>query len=699
MKKAIVPDPRHRIRTSTAGIGGQRRARPGSGSWSLARFRLPPLIGGGGGAGGRSGGAGPGSGRRWLRTLVKWTAVVGIWAGIFVAGILAWYAADLPDIDQALAPTRRPAITVLAADGSELATVGDFFGDALTIGEMPPALPLAVMAAEDRRFYDHFGVDVIGMVRAMFVNLQAGSVRQGGSTISQQAAKNLFLSHERTMKRKVQELLLALWLEHRFSKDQILAIYLNRVYFGAGAYGVDAAARKYFGQPARHVTLYQAAMLAGLLKAPSRLNPIANPALAAERAKLVLAAMVDAGYLSREDLQFALQQGAGTLASRRQVIAGRHFVDWIAAELPSFVKNRDRDLVVRTTLDPRLQRIAEARVAEMLASAPARKAAAGEAAVVILDGDGAIRAMVGGGDYDDSPFNRAARAFRQPGSAFKPIVYAAGLEAGLTPDSRMIDSPLQVAGWRPQNFSQRYEGEVSLRYALAQSINTVAVSVSEYAGRRRVVDVARRLGITADLTATPSLALGSSEVSLLELTGAYAAFAGGGVGVWPYGIVEVTDRQGRPAYRRSGGGPGRAVSRQVAAQVTDMLVAVVESGTGRAARFGRPIAGKTGTSQNFRDAWFLGYTRDLICGVWMGNDDDTPMKKVTGGTLPAQLWRQVMADAHAGRVPLPLQDEPALPPPATTMPADAAVSDGRTDDGPAAAEPDLWDRLLRVFGG
>lgn len=680
MKRSIVPDPRHRVRASSENRRSPRRFGMPSlrASLSLAPFRRRPDAG-----------RKPPS-RRWFAPVAKWLAVAGIWLMILGTGILAWYATDLPDIDEALAPTRRPAVTVLAADGTEIATVGDFFGDALTVSQMPPALLLAVMAAEDRRFYDHFGIDLWGLVRAAFVNLQAGGIRQGGSTITQQAAKNLFLSHERTLKRKVQELLLALWLEHRFTKDQILAIYLNRAYFGAGAYGVDAAARKYFGRPARQVTLYQAAMLAGLLKAPSRLNPMINPDLAAERARLVLAAMVSAGYLSEVDRRFALREANTVVLAQQRLIGARHFADWIVAELPAFVKDRNRDLIVRTTLDTRLQRIAETRVAGMLASSAATKAGVGEAAAVILDGDGAVLAMVGGGDYGNSAFNRAVRALRQPGSAFKPIVYAAGLEAGLTADSRMIDSPLQVAGWRPQNFDHRYLGEVSLRQAMAQSINTVAVGVSEYAGRKRVVDVARRLGITAELTATPSLALGTSEVSLLELTAAYTTFANGGIGVWPYGIVEVTDRHGRLVYRRSGGGPGRVISRHVAAQITDMLVAVVESGTGRAARIGYPIAGKTGTSQNFRDAWFIGYSRDFTCGVWLGNDDDTPMKKVTGGGLPAQLWRQIMADAHAGRAAKPLIEAPAAAPPSPVA----------AEDPPSApTEPDLWDRLMRVFGG
>ena len=686
----IVPDPRDRIRS-----GGRRPARAKAAKGRTAKWlptlkwpQLPNLR--------RGTGAAAGWPRRALGFAAKWALVAAIWGGIAVGGIIAWYASDLPDIDKALSPTRRPAITVLAADGTTLATVGDDFGDALSVVQLPPQLPLAVLAAEDRRFYSHFGIDVFGMIRAMFVNLQAGGIVQGGSTISQQAAKNLFLTHERTIKRKVQEVLLALWLEQRFNKDQILAIYLNRAYFGAGTYGVDAASRKYFGRSAREVSLYQAAMLAGLLKAPSRLNPIAHPEAAAVRTKLVLTTMVDSGFLNADDVRYALQQSDSAVVAKRSLPAGRYFVDWVAAQLPSFVGDRDRDLIVRTTLDLRLQRQAEARLAEMIGSPAARKAKAGQAAAVVLAPDGAIRAMVGGDDYDDSPFNRATQALRQPGSAFKPFVYAAGLEAGLSPDSRMVDSPLQVAGWRPENFSHRYEGDVSLRYALAQSINTVAVQVGEYAGGRRIVDVARRLGITANLVATPSIALGTSEVSLLELTGAYAAFASGGIGVWPYGIEQVTDRDGRRVYVRSGDGPGRVLSRQTAAQMTEMMVAVVESGTGRAARFGRPIAGKTGTSQNFRDAWFVGFSGDLVAGVWMGNDDDTPMRKVTGAGLPAQLWRAVMADAHAGRAarPLPTIEPQEMPTPVGTPPA-ASVAD---DDG-RASEPDFWDRLIRVFGG
>ena len=633
--------------------------------------------------------------RRWLGVFAKWAAVAAIWVAVAVGGIVAWYAADLPDIDQALAPTRRPAITVLADDGSVLATLGDVYGRPLAVADLPPVLPRAVLATEDRRFYSHFGLDPLGLARAAYVNLRAGAVVQGGSTITQQAAKNLFLTQERTIKRKVQELLLALWLEHRFSKDQILAIYLNRAYFGAGTYGVDAASRKYFGRPATEVNTYQAAMLAGLLKAPSRLNPRVNPEQAESRARNVLANMVDIGLLEQTQAEAAWRQRAASLALRRVGPNARYFVDWVIAQVPGFVTAPDQDLTIQTTLDARLQRIAEAKVVQLLDGAAARKADVSQAALVATTLDGAVRALVGGVDYEESPFNRATQAYRQPGSAFKPIVYAAGVEAGLSADSHMVDSPLQIAGWQPKNFTNRYLGDISLRQAMAQSINTVAVQVGEYAGRAHVIDVARRLGITVDMQATPSLALGVSGVSLIEMTGAYAGLASAGIGVWPYGIEAIYDARGRPLYTRTGSGPGRVLSTACAAEITDMLVEAVESGTGRAARFGRPIAGKTGTSQNFRDAWFIGWSADLVAGVWMGNDDDRAMNGVTGGGLPAQLWRAFMADAHVGR---PVRPLPGLAVPLPPAPSTAASS-ASTDEDSEAEAPGFWRRLLRVFGG
>jgi penicillin-binding protein 1A len=619
--------------------------------------------------------------------------LVGIWVVVAVAGVVGWYAADLPDVESALQPTRRPAITVLAANGTELATYGDFFGRPVTVSELPPALPHAVLAIEDRRFYDHVGVDALGLARAMLVNVRAGTVVQGGSTITQQAAKNLFLTPNRTIKRKVQELLLALWLEQRFSKDQILAIYLNRAYFGAGAYGVDAAARKYFNRPATQVSTYQAAMLAGLLKAPSRFNPLANPELAVERTRGVLESMVEAGLLTANAAAAAWQERNRAVVMRKVAPSARYFVDWVVGQLPSFVSDRDRDIIVLTTLDPRLQRVAEERVESMLKSPAARTAGAGQAALVAMTPDGAVRALVGGRDYGESSFNRATQAYRQPGSAFKPIVYAAGMEAGLTPDSHMTDGPIRLAGWSPKNLNGRYQGDVSLRSALALSINTVAVQVGQHAGIRRVVDVARRLGIGADLDPNASLALGTSAVSLVELTGAYAAFATGGIGVWPFCIEEVRDADGDVLYNRAGSGPGRVISASSARQVTDMLVSAVDWGTGKAAAFGRPVAGKTGTSQNYRDAWFIGFSADLVAGVWMGNDDERAMNEVTGGTLPAKLWRAFMVDAHAQRPPraLPSLEREETPEPPPAPPA--------TREPTKPEEPGFFTRLIRVFGG
>ncbi len=602
---------------------------------------------------------------------LKWGTVAAVWGLIGFLGLAAWYGTALPDVEEAFNAARRPTVTLVAADGSELMTAGDVYGATVSTKNLPPALVHAVLATEDRRFYDHFGLDVVGLARAMLANARAGRIVQGGSTITQQVAKNLFLTPERTVKRKVQELLLALWLEHRFGKDQILAIYLNRVYLGNGTYGVDAAARKYFGRPVARLTTYESAMLAGLLKAPSRYNPIADQALADARTRQVLRNMIAAGYLTAAEAANA-RAGRRAWSTAAAAGVGRHFADWVLDQVSDYVNAGDRDLVVVTTLDARLQRRAEGLVAAMVAGP--------EAAVVAMAPGGAVRAMVGGRSYPASQFNRATQARRQPGSAFKPVVYLAGLEAGLTPSTVMVDGPVTVGGWSPSNFSGRYDGAMTLAEALKHSVNTVAVKVGERAGWRRVVAVARRLGLAGDLPATPSLALGAGEVTLLELTSAYAAFANRGGGVWAYGIEEIRDRAGNVLYRRRGSGPGRVVADDHVAAINAMLAGVIADGTGRAADFGRPAAGKTGTSQNFRDAWFVGYSADLACGVWMGNDNDTPMKGVTGGGAPARLWRQVMSAAHAR---LPVRPLPGLDrgPPAT------------------AGQPGFWGRLFGSAGG
>ena len=589
----------------------------------------------------------------WItRKSLKWSTVGAVWAVIVFSLAAAWYATDLPDVDKAFNATRRPIITVLAADGATLVRTGDLYGRLSQLEDLPQALPQAVMATEDRRFYSHFAVDIIGLSRAMIANVRAGRIVQGGSTITQQVAKNLFLTPERTIKRKIQELMLALWLEQKFSKDQILTIYLNRVYLGAGTYGVDAASKKYFGRPAGQLSVYQAAMLAGLLKAPSRYNPIAHPARAKARTAQVLKNMVAAGYLTKADAGRAnVRTGRTTKEAASR--GNRYFIDWILEQVSDYINPGDRDLIVRTTLSPDVQRLAEAGVEKALAKGGA-KAGIGQAALVAMTPDGAVRAMVGGRSYAKSQFNRVTQARRQPGSAFKPFVYLAGLESGLAPGDILFDESVAIGDWRPSNFDRRYQGPVTVLAALARSINTVAVKIAEKAGRVRVIETARRLGLSGKFKATPSLALGVGEVTLLGLTAAYGPFANGGAGVWAYGIKEIRDAAGTLLYQRGGSGPGRVVSARDVISMNNMLSAAVAEGTGRNARIGRPQAGKTGTSQNFRDAWFVGYTAELVTGVWMGNDNGAAMKNVTGGGAPAKLWRDFMAAAHSGLAARPL---------------------------------------------
>ncbi len=599
-------------------------------------------------------GKGRAGSRRLLRHLLRWSLVLFIWSVLASGGVIAYHAWNLPDIGQAEGIQRAPSIILLASDGSEIASYGGIYGQAVDLASLPPHLPQAVIAVEDRRFYSHLGVDPRGLARALWQNLKAGHVVQGGSTITQQLAKNLFLNPDRTISRKVQEALLALWLEQRFSKDQILTIYLNRVYLGAGAYGVDAAARRYFGKPASRVSLAEAALLAGLLKAPSRLNPLSSVDRAEARTALVLGAMAEAGFISTAERQAA--EAAGSTVRPRRSGGAPYFADWIMAQLRGAMGEVNRDLRVFTTLDPKIQAAARSEMTRTLAEAGQQRAV-GQGAAILLDRSGAVLGMVGGRDYGESQFNRATQALRQPGSAFKPFVYLMALEEGIAgPDSRVEDAPVEIAGWRPNNFGGRYYGKVTLRESLARSLNSVAVRLLQQGGPTAVIERARRLGITTDLKAEGPLALGASEVTLIELTGAYAAFASGGVGVWPYGIREIRSADGDIFFRRlEGSGPGRVITPKVAAQMDDLLSAVVATGSGRRADPGRPAAGKTGTSQSFRDALFVGYAGDLIAGVWFGNDDASPMAGVTGGSLPAETWRRVMVRALRGRAEVPLQ--------------------------------------------
>jgi penicillin-binding protein 1A len=590
-----------------------------------------------------------------LGGVARWAVLIFLWSGITITAILAYYAWDLPDLEKFKTPLRRPSITVLASDNSVIATYGDLHAGAVTFNEVPPYLIQAIIATEDRRFFDHLGIDLFGIMRAAFVNLRAGSVRQGGSTLTQQLAKNLFLTPERSLKRKIQELLLAFWLEARFSKKQIFSIYLNRVYLGAGAYGVEAATKRYFGKSARRVGLREAAILAGLLKAPTRYSPFRNKKLSLKRADVVLANMIVAGFLTKKDALRASKKKL-RFANQSTGAGARYYADWILERAVGFVGRTDQDLIIKSTLSPRLQKLGEDQISAMLKKV-GRNRHVRQAALVSLSPDGAVRAMVGGNRYAASQFNRVTQALRQPGSAFKLFVYLAALEAGMRPEDTVVDGPVSIKDWRPQNYTGRYLGQITLRDAFAKSVNTAAVKISEKIGRQKVIRAAKRLGITSILKAHPSIALGTGEANLLEMTAAYAIFSNQGFPSWPYGIIEIQDSKNRVLYRRRPVKADPLVSKEIVNSMQSMLVNVVKTGTGRRARLDRPVAGKTGTSQGFRDAWFIGFTAELATGVWLGNDDSSPMKQVSGGKIPAQMWRNFMMDALQGepvrRLPLP----------------------------------------------
>lgn len=604
--------------------------------------------------------------------LVYWTFILGIWGGIAVAGIVVWYGAQLPSATTWAIPDRPPNVKIVAVDGSLIANRGATGGEALGIHQMSPYIPEAVIAIEDRRFYSHFGVDPIGLARAMVTNIMAGHLVQGGSTLTQQLAKNLFLTADRTIGRKVQEVLLALWLEHEYTKDQILEMYLNRVYFGSGAYGVEAASRRYFNKSARDVTLPEAALLAGLLKAPSRLSPARNPKLAEERAQVVLAAMREQGLVSDSEMTAAISHPAKRAAAFWT--GSEHYVaDAVMEELPSLIGEVRQDVIVDTTVDLVLQKFAENAIHDLIAK-EGKKRKVGQGALVSIDNTGAVRAMVGGYDYANSQFDRSTEAKRQPGSAFKPFVYVTALEQGRTPDSVRNDAPVKIGKWTPDNYGGKYYGPVTLETALSKSLNSVAAQLIMETGAKNVVSTAHRMGIVSDLEPNASLALGTSEVTLMELTSAYVPFANGGYRARPYIIKRVTTLKGKVLYEQTADNMSRAISPQIAGEMNRMMEKTLTDGTARAARIDRPAAGKTGTSQKSRDAWFIGYTANLTTGVWFGNDDGSPTNHVTGGSLPARAWKAFMEKAHEG--------VPVAPLPGTT--GRVATPVARPKDMPAA---------------
>ena len=625
--------------------------------------RPPEHKGGGKGKGG--------GGNGWGRRILSGLAVLAIWGFIFTLGVVAYFAYDLPDISQVAQADRRPAVTLVAADGTAFHRYGDLRGETLEFDDMPRSLIDALVATEDRRYWYHFGIDPIGVARAAYTNHKAGRTVQGGSSITQQLAKNLFLTPEQTLRRKGQEALLAIWLETKYTKKQIITAYLNRVYLGAGTFGVDAAARTYFRKSARNLTLRESAMIVGLLKAPSRYAPTANPDRAARRMNVVLQAMLEEDYITEEQMLAALSEPARPTGREETDGDGRYFASWVADQVQGFVGADHGDLTVYTTFDPKAQRVAEAKLSEMLAG-PGAEARVGQAAAVLMTPEGAVRAMVGGKGYDNSEFNRATQALRQPGSAFKPIVYLTALEAGWSEYSMVLDAPYVKAKWRPGNYDGRFRGEVTLRDALAQSLNTATIRLMEAAGVDNVRRTGKRLGLTTPLRRDLSLALGTSETTLLELTGAYATLANQGQGVIPYAILEIRDASGAIIYERRGSTAGYAVAAPYVEAMNRLLEGPIQRGTGKAARLDRPAVGKTGTTQDYKDAWFVGYTADLVAGVWLGNDDGAPMKKVTGGGLPARLWHDIMMDVHQG---LPVRTLPGLD---MAPPPDAMVAQSMT---------------------
>ena len=622
--------------------------------------------------------------RRKSRQRRAWPALRRLLFGplglvLLIAGVVWYLSLDLADLQRVSPNERQPEITLQDRAGVAFARFGDSYGEYLPLAQISPWLPKAVVAIEDRRFYQHPGIDPIGIGRAFVRNVRAGRVIEGGSTISQQLAKMAFLTPERSFLRKVKEALYTLWIEARFDKAKILELYLNRAYLGSGAYGVDAAARRYFAKPASDLTLAEAAMLAGLIRAPSRYAPTRDLGLARARAEVVLNSMVETGSIKAADAAAAKAVPAQVAAPRTRAGTG-YFADWVFAESRLYADAEQPRLVVRTTLDQKLQRAAEEAVEAAFAQARTAQGAE-QVALVAMTPDGRVRAMLGGRAYVASQFNRVTQAERQPGSAFKLFVYLAALEAGLRPEDRISAAPIKVNGWAPRNLDDRYPTSITLLDSFAASVNTAAVRLGEEVGRHRVIRLAERLGITSPLHDEGSLALGSSEVRLIELTAAYATVANGGYLVWPEGIESIAASDGDALYRRSPVDEP-VLEPGVVRAMTAMLETTLDRGTGREASLRRFVAGKTGTSSEYRDAWFVGFTDSLVVGVWVGNDDGRPMPRVTGGSLPARIFREFILRGQG--------DLPFRPPPAPAKPREAPVID---------AIGDALDDLVRSLKG
>ncbi|GAA0548299.1 penicillin-binding protein 1A [Rhizomicrobium palustre] len=606
--------------------------------------------------------------------------LLGLWLLPIVLGLIA------PPLDrsQDLYALNRPvAFTFLDAKGEVIGRRGAAVGERLTLEQMPAYLPAAFIAMEDRRFYEHHAIDPRGIVRALVADIRARHAVAGGSTITEQTAKILYTNQERTLSRRLKTELDAAMLEKSLSKKEILELYLNRIYLGSGAYGVDGAAHIYFGKSARELSLAEAAMLATLTRAPSVFSPRRDLAAAQERADVVLSTMVETGAITEAQAKAAHDHPA-VVVDRATAEARNYYLDAAREEALRLAQASGQavggDLTVRTTLEPKIQDIARRTAHSVITGKQGQKANAHEAAVVVMKPDGAVSAMIGGVDYTESTFNRAIQAHRQPGSAFKPFVYLAALEAGVSPWETREDTPISINGWTPTNFGGRSYGTIMLADALAHSVNTIAVQLSQEVGIDTVVDAAKRCGITSKLTPNASLALGTAEVTPLELTSAYATFASGGLRVRPYMVTQVNGPDGRTLYKRKDVPGERVVASHVNRDLLAMMFGVVSHGTGFSANLmDREAAGKTGTTQDYHDAWFVGFTTDYVTGVWVGNDDSSPMRNVTGGTLPAQIWKTVMKVAEAGLPPKGLDRSP---------PQDAENGEMTLESGPGGFTAD-----------
>ena len=580
--------------------------------------------------------------RGFFGSFISITALCTIWGLAILLVIGIYQATQLPDLSDLEFKKRDIAVSLVDRKGQNFATYGDFYLEPVTFNEIPAFLIEALVATEDRRFFQHWGIDPFSLVRAAVVNLREGKIKQGGSTLTQQLAKNLFLVFDRSVERKVQELLLAFWLEMSFTKEQILTLYLNRVYFGSGVFGLRAAAEYYFGKSVSDLQLNESAMLIGILKAPSKYNPRTNLSFAKKRTTQVLNNMMHAGFLEKTLLKKHVKY---TVKIKPQLNLQRgtwYFADWIRERAEAYASNVYLNKRVFTTLDPSLQKKAETALANQLNRVNSNQQI--EGAVVVLDATGKVLAMVGGRNYFKSKFNRATQSRRQPGSVFKSVVFLAALSTGLSPETVISDQPLEIGGWRPKNFDGVYRTQVSLRQALQMSYNVATVRLSEKIGRDLTIKMAHRLGINAKLDNKPSLALGSNGVSLINMTAAYVAISNGGFPVEPYGISSIVTEKGDLIYTRREQTATPIASSEVIEDMNLMLEDVIALGTGKKANIGRTAAGKTGTSQDYRDAWFIGYSEGLTVGVWVGRDDNRPMRKITGGSIPAKIWGEFMVN-------------------------------------------------------